>query len=108
MSSGTNSHQSRKRPIDSSGDTGGSGGGVSCLRGSNRSNTNDGNSHRAATQAREFKRRQIMQQSWGFREVLAECGLLEFAASNASSASLAAADDNGNDNNDDDGGESQV
>ena len=32
-----------------------------------------------ATQAQENKRRQIQQSSWGFREVLVECGLLEFA-----------------------------
>ena len=31
-----------------------------------------------ATQAQENKRRQIQQSSWGFREVLVECGLLEF------------------------------
>ena len=37
-----------------------------------------------ATQAQENKRRQIQQSSWGFREVLVECGLLEFATNNGS------------------------
>jgi len=31
-----------------------------------------------ATHAQDFKRRQIQQASWGFRQVLSECGLLEF------------------------------
>ena len=35
-----------------------------------------------ATQAQDNKRRQIQQSSWGFREVLVECGLLEFATDN--------------------------
>ena len=35
-----------------------------------------------ATQAQENKRRQIQQSSWGFSEVLVECGLLEFATNN--------------------------
>ena len=122
MSSGAHdpSHQSRKRPIDSSGggDYGGRDG-ICSLRGSNRSGTlnDDTTRDRAAVtqQARDYKRRQIniMQKSssWGFREVLAECGLLEFVAfTGASSASLAAAaaDDeheNDNINDNDDGGE---
>ena len=37
-----------------------------------------------ATQAQENKRRQIQQSSWGFREVLVECGLLEFATNDTS------------------------
>lgn len=86
MSTGGDPQQQlRKRPIDSS-DTGG--GGISSLR------SNSSNNHRA-TQAQEYKRRQIMQKSWGFREVLAECGLLEFAARAATIV------DDRNDNNDD-------
>ena len=37
-----------------------------------------------ATQAQENKRRQIQQSSWGFREVLVECGLLDFATNGTS------------------------
>ena len=66
MSSGNN-NQSRKRPLEVIGGGGGGGG------------ANDNSSR--ATQAQEVKRRQIQQASWGFREVLTECGLLEFASS---------------------------
>ena len=58
----------RKRRLDVSGDGGGGHG-----------------DERAAT-AQEIKRRQIQQQSWGFREVLAECGLRALAPSSGEGA----------------------
>lgn len=47
----------------------------------------DGGGGRAA-RARDAKRRQIQQASWGFREVLAECGLAEFAGGGGESVSV--------------------
>ncbi len=46
--------------------------------GNNGSNSNNNR----ATQAQEYKRRQILQSEWGFKEVLTECGLLDFASGN--------------------------
>jgi hypothetical protein len=62
---GANNH-SRKRPID--------------IPGGDSNNARNIDTRSCATQAQDYKRRQILQKSWGFREVLSECGLLEFAA----------------------------
>ncbi|KAL7541555.1 hypothetical protein ACHAXR_011033 [Thalassiosira sp. AJA248-18] len=75
MSSGNNNH-SRKRPLLETEGASANGG-----DGNNNNNISTINNSRA-THAQDFKRRQIQQSSWGFREVLAECGLLEFATRN--------------------------
>ena len=55
----------RKRPLDSDEDGSGGGGGS-----------------RARTNNHDAKRRQTIElSSWGFKEVLVECGLVEFAPS---------------------------
>jgi hypothetical protein len=110
MSSSFVSQHSRKRPIDNTRTGGGcdaadnndndndnGGGGTSAsfhTSSSKSSRSNHGTTTTTstttasrATQAQEHKRRQIMQETWGFREVLAECGLLEFAAGKKSSSS---------------------
>ena len=53
----------------------------------NNNDDDDGNNKSTtsrATHAQELKRRQIQQSNWGFRQVLVECGLLEFASSSSS------------------------
>lgn len=100
MSSGVSVRQqssSRKRPVDGGGgdndnDNNCSSAAVPGLRSAFSSNN-----HRAANQAQEYKRRQILQESWGLREVLAECGLLDFAPPTpaAATASSNSDDDNG-------------
>eukprot|EP00984_Skeletonema_dohrnii_P018378 scaffold8562_cov102-Skeletonema_dohrnii-CCMP3373.AAC.5 len=59
------SSNSRKRPLES--DTNKENNGITTSR---------------ATQAQDLKRRQIQQASWGFKEALAECGVVEFASEN--------------------------
>lgn len=57
-------NNSRKRPLESDN--------------TNKENNGITTSSRA-TQAQDLKRRQIQQASWGFKEALTECGVLEFA-----------------------------
>ena len=60
----TTTTNSRKRPLESK---------------SSNTNTNKENNDSIIS---SLKRRQIQQASWGFREALAECGLVEFAPEN--------------------------
>lgn len=114
MSSSVICQHSRKRPIDTTGGgcvaaNNNDGGGTSAgVRTSSSKRSSSGNNNGTtistasrATQAQEYKRRQIIQETWGFREVLAECGLLEFAAGKNSTSSPLADDEN------QDGGESR-
>ena len=95
MSSGGDRQQSssRKRPVDgddNDNDKNCSSAAVPGLR-----SVISSNNHRAANQAQEYKRRQILQESWGFREVLAECGLLDFAPPTPAAAAASNIDDGG-------------
>eukprot|EP00985_Skeletonema_marinoi_P011398 scaffold5417_cov136-Skeletonema_marinoi.AAC.4 len=66
------SSNSRKRPLES--DTNKENNGITTSR---------------ATQAQDLKRRQIQQASWGFKEALAECGVVEFASENTNGNNVA-------------------
>jgi hypothetical protein len=74
---------SRKRPLESDS--------ASSTNKENNGSSSIITSSRAA-QAQDLKRRQIQQASWGFKEALAECGVVEFAPENHN-------DDNDNNNN---------